>query len=68
MILLYVVDIFGKYSWVFLLKDKKGIITVNVFQSISTNSKKKKKQIKYGLFKVVNSVTILFKNGWKAMA
>ena len=45
MILLYVVDIFGKYSWVFLLKDKKGIITVNVFQSISTNSKKKTKKI-----------------------
>ena len=43
MILLYVVDIFGKYSWVVLLKDKKGIITVNVFQSISTNSKKKNK-------------------------
>ena len=39
------VDIFGKYSWVVLLKDKKGIIIVNAFQSISTNSKKKKKNI-----------------------
>ena len=34
------VDIFGKYSWVVLLKDKKGITIVNAFQSISTNSKK----------------------------
>ena len=62
------VDIFGKYSWVVLLKDKKGITIANAFQSISTNSKKNICIYIYGLFKVVNSITILFKNGWKTMA
>ena len=30
--LLCVIDIFSKYSWVFPLKDKKGVSIVNAFQ------------------------------------
>ena len=32
--LLCVIDIFGKYTWVVPLKDKKGVSIVNVFQKI----------------------------------
>ena len=31
-------DIFGKYAWVFPLKDKKGINIVNAFQKIFDKS------------------------------
>ena len=39
--LLCVIDIFSKYTWVILLKDKKEITIVNAFQSILNNSKRK---------------------------
>ena len=37
--LLYVIDIFSKYAWVFPLKDKKDVSIVNAFQSILNKSK-----------------------------
>ena len=38
--LLCVIDISSKYAWVVPLKDKKGVTTVNAFQSILKNSMK----------------------------
>ena len=35
---LCVFDIFSKYAWVVPLKDKKGVSTVNAFQSLLKNS------------------------------
>ena len=40
-----VIDIFGKYAWVISLKDKKGISTVNAFQKILDDSKRKPNKI-----------------------
>ena len=34
----FVIDIFGKYTWVFPLKDKKGVTIVNAFQNLIDNS------------------------------
>ena len=36
--LLYVIDIYSKYAWVVLLKDKKGIIITNAFQKLLNES------------------------------
>ena len=36
--LLCVIDIFSKYVWVVPLKDKKGVIVVNVFQKVLDKS------------------------------
>ena len=36
--LLCVIDIFSKYAWVILLKDKKGVSIVNAFQKILDKS------------------------------
>ena len=36
--LLCVIDIFSKYAWVILLKDKKGVSIVNAFQKILKES------------------------------
>ena len=30
--LLYAIDLFGKYGWVFRIKDKKGTSIVNAFE------------------------------------
>ena len=43
--LLCVVDIFSKYAWVVPLKDKKIVSTVNAFQKISDDSKRKSNKI-----------------------
>ena len=43
--LLCAIDIFSKYAWVIPLKDKKGITTVNVFQSILKKSNRKLNKI-----------------------
>ena len=39
--LLCAIDIFSKYAWVVLLKDKKGVSIVNAFQSILNKSNRK---------------------------
>ena len=49
--LLCVIDLFSKYALVFPLKNKRRISIVKAFQKIIS---KGKKQIKYGLIKVVN--------------
>ena len=43
-----VIDIFSKYAWVDPLKDKKGVTTVNAFQStLKDSTKKTKKKIRW---------------------
>ena len=44
-LLLCVIDIFSKYAWVVLLKDKKGVSIVNAFQKILDDSKGKPNKI-----------------------
>ena len=39
--LLCVIDIFSRYAWVVLLKDKKGVTIVNAFQKVLDKSKRK---------------------------
>ena len=39
--LLCVIDVFSKYAWVVLLKDKKGISIVKAFQIILKQSNRK---------------------------
>ena len=39
--LLCVIDLFSKYAWIVLLKEKKVATTVNEFRSISNSSKRK---------------------------
>ena len=39
--LLCVIDIFSKYAWVILLKDRKEIPITNAFQEIFDESKRK---------------------------
>ena len=41
--MLCAIDIFSKYAWVFLLKDKKGTSIVNTFQKIISKEKKPNK-------------------------
>ena len=36
---LLIIDVYGKYEWVFPLRDKKGITITNVFQKILDVSK-----------------------------
>ena len=43
--LLCVIDIFSKYAWVVLLKDKKGVSIVNGFQKILDDSNRKPNKI-----------------------
>ena len=43
--LLCIIDIFSKYAWVVLLKDKKGISIVNAFQKILKESDRKPSKI-----------------------
>ena len=43
--LLCVIDIFSKYAWVVLWKDKKGISIVNAFQNILDKSRRKPRKI-----------------------
>ena len=43
--LLCVINIFSKYAWVVLLKDKKGISIVNAFQKILKESDRKPNEI-----------------------
>ena len=42
---LCVIDIFSKYTWVVLLKDKKGVSIVNDFQKILDDSNRKPNKI-----------------------
>ena len=43
--LLWVIEIYSKYAWVVLLKDKKGVSIVNVFQKILNESARKPHKI-----------------------
>ena len=43
--LLCVIDIFSKYAWVVMLKDKKGATIVNALQNILNSSKRKPNKI-----------------------
>ena len=43
--LLCVIDIFAKYAWVILMKDKKGITTTNDFQKTLDESNRKPNKI-----------------------
>ena len=43
--LLWVIDIYSKYTWVIPLKDKKGIIITNAFENILDKSKHKQNKI-----------------------
>ena len=42
---LCVINIFSKYAWVILIKDKKGVIVFNAFQKILDDSKRKHNKI-----------------------
>ena len=46
--LLYVIDIFSKFSWVIPLKDKKGVTIVNEFQKVLDKSGRKPNKIWLG--------------------
>ena len=43
--LLCVIDIYSRYGWVVPLKDRKGVSTVNAFQSILKKSNRKPSKI-----------------------
>ena len=43
--LLYVIDIFSKYTWVDPLKDEKGVSIVNAFRKILKESDRKPNKI-----------------------
>ena len=43
--MLYVIDIFSKYTWVISLKDKKGITITDTFQKILDESNLKPNKI-----------------------
>ena len=43
--LVYVIDIFSKYTWFVPLKDKKGIAMTNAFQKILDESKWKPNKV-----------------------
>ena len=43
--LLCAIDIYSKYAWVIPLKDKKGVIITNVFQTILDESTRKPNKI-----------------------
>ena len=43
--LLCAINIFSKYAWAVPLKDKKGVSTVNAFQKILDDSKRKPNKI-----------------------
>ena len=47
-ILLCVIDIFSKYTWVVPLKDKKGITITNYFQKILKESNRKPNKVWVG--------------------
>ena len=44
--LLCVIDIYSKYTWIIPLKDKNGATTVNAFQKILDDSKRKPNKIR----------------------
>ena len=44
-VLLFVIDIFGKYAWLVPLKDKKCVTIVNAFQQVLDDSKGKPNKI-----------------------
>ena len=63
--LLCVIDIFSKFAWIVLLKDKKGKTIVNAFQKTLYNSTRKPSQI--WVDKGSDFTKVLLKNGQKIM-
>ena len=59
--LLCIINIFSKYAWVVLLKDKKTITITNAFQK--TFKKTNRNLKKCALIKEVNFTIVLLKNG-----
>ena len=59
--LLCVIDVFTKYAWIKLLKDKKGKTVLNAFIEIVNESIRN--QINHGLIKEENFTINLCKNG-----
>ena len=59
--LLCVTDIFSKYVWVVLLKDKKSVSTVNAFQKVLKEFDRKPNKI--GLIKEASFTIVFLKNG-----
>ena len=55
-------DLFSKYAWVVPLKSKKNVLLLLMHFKVFSTARKEK-QTKYGLIKVVNFITVLFKNG-----
>ena len=60
--LLSAIDLFSKYAWVVLLKDKKGVSIVNAFQKIISKGRKPNKTWADHGSEFYNS---LFKKGFK---
>ena len=59
--LLCAIDLFSKYVWVVPIKDKSGVRTVDAFQKIISEGRRKPNKI--WLTKEVNFTIILLKNG-----
>ena len=59
--LLCVIDVFSKYSWVVGIKDKKGVIIVNAFQSIFKKSNRKPIKIWVDHIMVVSFITVFLR-------
>ena len=58
-VLLCVIEIFNKYVWVILLKDRKGASIVDAFQKISDDSNRKPNKI------WVDKVSEFYNNSFK---
>ena len=54
--LLGVIDIYSQYSWVFPLKDKKGITITNAFHKIWMNQITNQKEYRYNFQGTLNPI------------
>ena len=65
--LLYAIDLFSKYAWVVLLKDKEGVSVIGAFQKIISQERKATKiwvdegsKFYNKLFKRFLKITLIF--------
>ena len=65
--LLYVIDIFRKYSWVLPLKDKKDVSVVNAFQKTLDKSGRTSNKIFYYLNIWVDKGSEIYNNSFKKL-